>query len=77
MLTRIRLAMMHSHQYGGGGMRNLPILCWDTLNTGNPGSVIAPQYGSSKITVFEYGVKVRSYNLLEILNKGQWNLLCS
>ena len=27
--------------------------CW--LTTGNPGSVIVPQYGSSKITVFVWG----------------------
>ena len=25
------------------------------LSTGNPGSVIVPQYGSSKITVFAWG----------------------
>ena len=25
------------------------------FNTGNPGSVIVPQYGSSKITVFVWG----------------------
>ena len=25
------------------------------LTTGNPGSVIVPQYGSSKITVFVWG----------------------
>ena len=39
-----------------------PIVVFDTqyvwtacIHTGNPGSVIVPQYGSSKITVFEWG----------------------
>ena len=27
----------------------------DMQRTGHPGSVIVPQYGSSKITVFEWG----------------------
>ena len=28
------------------------------FNTGNPGSVIVPQYGSSKITVFVWGKNI-------------------
>ena len=28
---------------------------WGGAVTGNPGSVIVPQYGSSKITVFVWG----------------------
>ena len=28
------------------------------LTTGNPGSVIVPQYGSSKITVFVWGKNI-------------------
>ena len=28
------------------------------VTTGNPGSVIAPQYGSSKITVFVWGKNI-------------------
>ena len=39
------------------------------LTTGNPGSVIVPQYGSSKITVFVWG-KNMILKLVGILNKG-------
>ena len=38
------------------------IMCVNTGNTGNPASVIVPQYGFSKITVFVWR-KIRSWNL--------------
>ena len=34
------------------------ILIKISIITGNPGSVIVPQYGSSKITVFVWGKKL-------------------
>ena len=36
-------------------MINLHTSCHLSMTTGNPGSVIAPQYGSSKITAFVWG----------------------
>ena len=43
-------------------------------STGNPGSVIVPQYGSSKITVFVWGKNT----ILKFVGNtiSQWNLPC-
>ena len=48
------------------------------LTTGNPGSVIVPQYGSSKITVFVWGKniildRVNLNKLLQIITKLRWS----
>ena len=40
-----------------------------TLITGNPGSVIVPQYGSSKITVFVWGKNT----ILKFLGNTKYN----
>ena len=58
-------------------MRKKPTRKLSYSTTGNPGSVIVPQYGSSKITVFVWGKNITleflsSISIKYFLNRGGW-----